>query len=477
MEGNERIGILQTNPKPILRESVFGRMHQFAARLYGTVFSYSLQSVHMGHASYIGHNAMIRMRPFIQHCILPELSGSAPWGGKPLSHDIIESALMARAGYEVWFLPEIEGSYEEVPSNILGFLIRERRWMQGNLQHLRFLLLHGLSASYRETFLNGALGYMASPLWAAFLIVSAYGIIHFLRHGVIGLSSFGTIELPMTMLLVSSTVFLFMPRILAILLNVHGKHAEHYGGKDKLLCSLLIETIFSLFFSPIIMVFITRFFWLWAKRKTISWGTQQRDDVPLLWRDCYRHFGWVSGIGLVCWVLISMEVLHVSAERMITLETLSGGWVTPANLLLWFLPVLAGLTSSVVIARITSLTVPALRRWRLFCTPEEIEPPSVVTDTITWERFFCKALPQIEQPAEVLAFAVTDADFYVSHRPETRQRPAVAAWLLPKVRSGQKLTERETLLALSERTCFDAMLVQHLVAKSVRQKPSAAEAA
>jgi hypothetical protein len=81
------------------------------------VFSYSLQSVHMGHASYFGHNAMIRMRPFIQHCILPELSGSAPWGGKPLSHDIIESAMMARAGYEVWFLPEIEGSYEEVPSN------------------------------------------------------------------------------------------------------------------------------------------------------------------------------------------------------------------------------------------------------------------------------------------------------------------------------------------------------------------------
>ncbi|MFX8942066.1 hypothetical protein ABTN11_20535, partial [Acinetobacter baumannii] len=80
-------------------------MQQFAGRLCGSVFSYSLQSMFMGHACYIGHNAIIRMDAFMQHCILPRLSGPPPWGGKPLSHDIIESALMARAGYEVWFLP------------------------------------------------------------------------------------------------------------------------------------------------------------------------------------------------------------------------------------------------------------------------------------------------------------------------------------------------------------------------------------
>lgn len=154
MEGNEQIGILQTNPKPVMRRSLFGRMQQFAARLYGSVFSYSLQAMFMGHASYIGHNAMIRMKPFMEHCILPELPGAAPWGGKPLSHDIIESAMMARAGFEVWFLPELAGSYEEIPANLLGFLVRERRWMQGNMQHLRFLLIDGLRSVHRETFLN-----------------------------------------------------------------------------------------------------------------------------------------------------------------------------------------------------------------------------------------------------------------------------------------------------------------------------------
>jgi membrane glycosyltransferase len=73
-------------------------MQQFAGRLYGSVFSYSLQAMLMGNASYIGHDAMIRLKPFIEHCMLPELSGTAPWGGKPLSHDIIESAMMAQAG-------------------------------------------------------------------------------------------------------------------------------------------------------------------------------------------------------------------------------------------------------------------------------------------------------------------------------------------------------------------------------------------
>src|ERR1041384_6934495 len=116
MEGNPHIGILQTNARPVLRQSLFGRMEQFAARLYGSVFSWSLQAMYMGHACYLGHNAMIRLDALIAHCILPRLSGEAPWGGKPLSHDIVESALMARADREVWFLPEIEGSYEEVPA-------------------------------------------------------------------------------------------------------------------------------------------------------------------------------------------------------------------------------------------------------------------------------------------------------------------------------------------------------------------------
>jgi membrane glycosyltransferase len=457
MEGNERIGILQTNPTPILRKSLFGRMQQFAGRLYGTVFSYSLQAMLMGNASYIGHNAMIRLKPFIEHCILPELPGKTPWGGKPLSHDIIESAMMARAGYEVWFLPEIEGSYEEIPANILAFLVRERRWMQGNLQHLRFVLVDGLRSIHRETFINGSMGYLSAPLWAIFLFVSGYGMVSFLQKGVLAFRNFRMLEMPMIMLFVSSMVFLFMPRILAVAVHLAQHRARRFGGKDKLLWSLVIETVFSFFFSPIIMIYITGFMWLWLKRKSIRWGTQQRDDEPLSWDDCFRYFGLVSVVGILCWSAMVYKVHGISTEHALVLYTLSNGWVRPSDILLWFFPILGGFAGSVWIARFTSISFSSLRSRNLFCIPEEIDPPDVIVSIPQWELWFQDILPDAEKPDETVTFALSDLMFFIRHRPGTRSRPHVAEALLPKIRAGRPLQDKELLTALSERDCFDAL--------------------
>ncbi|AKJ66937.1 glycosyl transferase 2 family protein [Pandoraea thiooxydans] len=475
MEGNERLGILQTNPKPVLRRSLFGRMQQFAARLYGAVFSYSLQAMFMGNASYIGHNAMIRMQPFIKHCILPELPGKAPWGGKPLSHDIVESAMMARAGYEVWFLPELEGSYEEIPANLLGFLIRERRWMQGNMQHLRFLFLDGLRSVHRETFLNGSMGYLAAPLWAMFLIVSAYGMVHFLSKGALFIGSIRILEMPMAMLLVSSLVFLFMPRILAFAVHVSGDRAREFGGKDKLALSLLLETIFSFFFSPIMMIYVTRFVWLWLKRRGISWGTQQRDDEPLPWSECFRHFGWISVAGVACWALLVYAVHGISTGRALVIEALSNKWVSPDDILYWFFPILAGFTGSVLIARLTSLSVGLDWSLRLFCIPEEICVPQVIDCTMQWETKLRRTLPNVENPEAVIDYAVKDIGFYVKHRPETRVRPHIASRLLPMINSGMQLSGRNMLLALSERTCFDALHIRAVHGDALARKSNPQE--
>ena len=468
MEGNERIGILQTNPRPILRKSLFGRMQQFAGQLYGSVFSYSLQAVHMGHASYIGHNAIIRMQPFVRHCILPELSGPAPWGGKPLSHDIVESALMARAGYEVWFLPEIQGSYEEVPANILSFLIRERRWMQGNLQHLRLLGLRGLRSTHRETFFNGAMGYMSAPLWAVFLVVSAYGMVHFLQSGMLGMSALGSLEVPMMMLLISSMVFLFMPRLLAIAINIEGSRARGFGGKGKLLASLFIETVFSFFFSPIVMVYITKFVWMWVKRRSISWGTQQRDDDALPWSDCINHFGWVAVVGVVAWGVIYQQTSAVDAIRLSIIKAVTGA--SPTDIMLWFFPILAGLSFSPMIVRFTSRSFPDLAQLGFFLIPEEVDPPAVLRDIELWEARLRAALPDPDARTETLAYAMTDVGFYVRHRPMTRSRSHVAAWLLPKILAGEVLSERETMFALSERACFDAIHERHVSADHTSTK-------
>lgn len=457
MEGNHRIGILQTNPKPILRKSLFGRMQQFSGRLYGAVFSYSLQAMYMGHACYIGHNALIRMKPFIAHCILPELSGKAPWGGKPLSHDIVESAMMARAGYEVWFLPEIEGSYEEVPANILGFLVRERRWMQGNLQHLRLLFVGGFRAIHRETFLTGSMGYVSAPLWACFLLISAYGMVHFLGTGILSIGNLKSLELPMSMLLVSSMVFLFMPRLLALAVYLEAGKARQFGGKDKLILSLLLETTFSFFFSPIIMILVTRFIWLWVKRRSISWGTQQRDDAPLPWSDCLRHFGWVSVFGVLCWSAMGYQLTNITTTQTMLLQTFSANWIHPDDMMLWFFPILGGFAFSVWIARFTSLTYPGIEKRMLFSTPEELNPPEVVSDTLFWEAKLRSMLPSLETPKAAIAFALTNQHFYINHRPATRYRARIAATLLPKIKTGQRLTARELILAIGERDCFDAL--------------------
>ena len=43
---------------------------------------------------------------------------------------------MRRAGWGVWLAYELEGSYEELPPSLFEELERDRRWCQGNIQHL-----------------------------------------------------------------------------------------------------------------------------------------------------------------------------------------------------------------------------------------------------------------------------------------------------------------------------------------------------
>lgn len=455
MAGNDRIGILQTNPTPILRTSLFGRMQQFGARLYGSVFSYGLQAMYMGNASYIGHNALIRMEAFVRHGMLPTLSGPKPWGGKPLSHDIVESAMIARAGYEVWFLADTKGSYEEMPANILAFMIRERRWMQGNLQHLRFVFLRGLRSIHRETFLNGSMGYLSAPLWASFLVISVFGMLNFLHYGLLKLGSLRMIQMPMLMLLISSLVFLFMPRLIAIAIHIRQDRARLFGGKDKLVLSVLLETLFSFFFSPLVMIHITRFLWLYVKRKGISWGTQARGDEPLSIETCVRTFGWVSVLGAICLTAMVYSIAQVPWTQEVLLSAMSGGLVKPIDLVLWFSPVLLGFTFAIWIAAYSSRTFDGIAARRLFAIPEEIETPAVVSAVLYWEAEFRAVLPDATRGQAMIAERIRDPRFYVLHRRETRWRASGSPALLDKLANGIALSQREVMAALSDRHCFD----------------------
>ena len=168
-----QVGLIQAPPKLVRGQTVFARMLQFAGELYGPLSAAGLSYWAMGEGNYWGHNAIIRVAPFAELCGLPLLSGRAPLGGEILSHDFVEAALMRRGGWQVWIADDIGESYEEPPPSIDDFATRDRRWCQGNLQHVKVLFVRDLHWVSRLHLAIGIMSYLTSPLWLLFLLLSA----------------------------------------------------------------------------------------------------------------------------------------------------------------------------------------------------------------------------------------------------------------------------------------------------------------
>ncbi len=179
MEAHPDAGIIQTAPKAVGHDTFHARVQQFCARAYGPLFTAGMRFWQLGESHYWGHNAILRMEPFLRHCALAPIEGSGSLSGHILSHDFVEAALMRRAGWKVWVADELDGSYEQVPPNLLAELQRDRRWCHGNLQNSRLMFEPGLHAVHRTAFLTGVLAYASSPLWLAFLLLSTF---LFARH-------------------------------------------------------------------------------------------------------------------------------------------------------------------------------------------------------------------------------------------------------------------------------------------------------
>ena len=171
MEYDPDAAIIQSPPLIINRNTLLARLQQFAARFQGPIVSAGLQAWSGVNGNYWGHNAIIRMNAFAGHCGLPELRGRPPFGGHIMSHDFIEAALLRRAGYSVYMLPALSGSYEESPPSLIDLAIRDRRWCQGNLQHIRVIFAKGFTLQTRQHIAQGIMSYLASPFWLAQLLV------------------------------------------------------------------------------------------------------------------------------------------------------------------------------------------------------------------------------------------------------------------------------------------------------------------
>jgi len=366
MDANPDVGIIQTAPLPVGRETLFARMVQFGARINGPMLSSGLAYWQLGEANYWGHNAIIRLQAFAENCDLPRLPGSAPLGGEILSHDFVEAAFMRRAGYKVWLVPDLMGSWEELPSNIIDFAARDRRWAQGNLQHMKVLVMPGLHWLNRLHMITGILSYATSPMWFAVLLLSSIITCQEAVQGYQYFESGAHTLFPVwpeyrdgeiAALLLATIIVLLLPKLLgAILAMVNGTRRRAFGGGPRLLASLVLEQLFSMLLAPIMMVFHSTFVLTTLAGRPVTWNAQDRGDRGVSFGDALARHRWQILLGLI-WGTVILTL----APRFI--------W--------WMMPVLAGLLLSAFVTVISSRADIglALRRRGLLLTPEETAPP------------------------------------------------------------------------------------------------------
>lgn len=178
MAREPRLGLLQSAIRLRPGGSRFAALQRLSGRLCGPVFERGLARLSGDAGNYWGHNALLRTAAFTQVCDLPPLPGRPPFGGPVLSHDFIEAAYLRRAGWAVRIAPDSRGSFEDVPETIAAHLRRDRRWAQGNLQHLRLILSPGLHPASRLHLLAGIQSYLSAPVWLALVLLIGSGAVH-----------------------------------------------------------------------------------------------------------------------------------------------------------------------------------------------------------------------------------------------------------------------------------------------------------
>ena len=390
MQRHPQVGILQTSPTLINGRSLFARVQQFANQLYGPLFTTGLAAVQLGEAAFWGHNALLRVEPFMRHCGLRKLRGWGLFRGPITSHDFVESAYMGRAGYEVWLEPGLADTYEESPPTLVDELIRDQRWSKGNMQHL-WLLFAGrrLRLAHRFALLNGVMSYLTSPLWLAFLVLTT---IETARLVLLPIEYFPDQHQlfpqwpewrPLRAIVLISVTFalLFLPKLLAVLNAALERRTANFGGPARLLGSVLLEILVSALLAPIRMLSQSRYVIEALCNMRLKWAGQNRT----------AELGW--GKAVVNQLLGTLLALG---------WTLFALWLDPM-FFVWSLPVALPLIFAAPIFVVLSGVGAGdwLRKRRWLAIPEEINGSTLIDDLVSGRQLdrlddvypaFCEAV-------------------------------------------------------------------------------------
>jgi membrane glycosyltransferase len=359
MQADPKLGLLQTLPRIIHAKSRFGRAMQFSTAFNSPVFARGLAMMQGRTGPFWGHNAIIRMRAFAQSCGLPELAGKPPFGGHILSHDYVEAALLARAGWTVRLDDDLTGSFEEGPENIVDHAKRDRRWCQGNLQHSRLVFAPGLRPWSRFVFVQGILAYLVSLVWLGFLLASivaplyAPPVVHFPTQ-YWPLPPIPDDETALAIgLVIGIFGLLILPKLLIGADAVLRGRARHFGGWWAATWSTMTELLVSAITAPILMMYQTRSVFQVMLGRDGGWPAHDRGDGRLSVSDAFAASWWIMVLGFAGLAL---------AYRM------------SAGLIPWLLPVTLPMVLSPFI--ISYLSKPG--QPQLFTVPEDIAPSPVI---------------------------------------------------------------------------------------------------
>lgn len=300
MQSDPAIGLIQTVPLPAGQHSLFARLMQFAAALYSPMLAKGQAFWQGPVGNYWGHNALLRVSAFMACCGLPTLPGRPPLGGEIMSHDFVEAALLARAGWAVVLETAPLASHEEVPANLLDYAARDRRWMQGNLQHLGLLKMAGLQAASRLHFLFGAAAYLSSLAWLGLL---ALGIATMLLAPAGGAQGGAEAGSPWGLIMLLATlVLLFGPRVLGLGLALVQRPGE-FGGRLRLLLSALFEVAAGVLLAPVMMLFHARFALEILLGSSVGWVSPPRGARAVGLVEALQRTAWISLSGLIVLLL------------------------------------------------------------------------------------------------------------------------------------------------------------------------------
>ena len=270
-----------------------------------------------------------------------------------------EAALLARNGWTVRLDDDLEGSFEEGPENMVDHAKRDRRWCQGNLQHLRIIGAPRLKMWSRFVFAQGIMAYVAPLFWLGFIIASIGAPLlapppdYFPEPGW-PFPYFPPSEASKAIgLAIGIFGLLLLPKILIAFRSVLRGQARGFGGAGRVALSTLSELLLSSLTAPVLLMYSTRSVIQVLQGRDGGWPTNNRGDGTLSWSVAVSASWWVVLIGL---------------------GGLVASWLFAPALFWWLMPVGVPMILSPVLMRWTSLPTKS----PIWTVPSEIAPAPIM---------------------------------------------------------------------------------------------------